>query len=155
MGLMGIVMVPISILVTVWLPASVQLFILLSGGLQYLQTWLLHQGWLRQRLGLVPLVPTGQAPTSTGSWQPPRTIDTTGRPAEAPKSESIYSTLKGGISSASEKVGDYSGKKERDGNVAKAQKYEEKRSLQENEQYFARREEKAAKRAAQRRAKSS
>ncbi len=70
MGLMGIVMVPISILVTVWLPASVQLFILLSGSLQYLQTWALHQNWLRERLGLVPLVPTGQAPVSAGKWQP-------------------------------------------------------------------------------------
>ncbi|KAH8890182.1 hypothetical protein GQ53DRAFT_722074 [Thozetella sp. PMI_491] len=153
MGMVGIVMVPISLLVTAWLPATVQLYILVSGALQLVQTWCLHKNWIRRPLGLVPLVPTAEAAkaTSSPSWQPPRTLNTTAQPATAAKNSSPLTTLKTGMSSAREKIGDYTGKKAKEAEINKAQKYEDKRSLQENEQYYARREEKAARRAEKRR----
>ena len=148
MSIVSLVMAPISGLVTIYFPAGLQLFFFMTGALQYLQTWVFYQPWLRRWAGLPPLTPVSPAQPQTSpfsaqsaSWQAPRTISTTATPARTASFSDIRDSLKGGIRSASEKIS-----RSAEGNKKKqlrkqASDYEERRALEEEEKYHARQEE--------------
>ncbi|KAK3941033.1 mitochondrial inner membrane protein OXA1 [Diplogelasinospora grovesii] len=155
MKMMGVVMLPLSLVVTIYLPSGLQFYFLMTGALQWLQSWIFYQGWFRSWVGLNPLNKTAtgataaispSASTTAGSWQPPRTIQTTARPAEAaPEQESMFNSIRGGIEAAKEKLSNYNERGQRSKAVQAAREYEERRALEEKERLIARREEKLMK----------
>ncbi|KAK4187001.1 mitochondrial inner membrane protein OXA1 [Podospora australis] len=144
MKLISMVMAPLTIGVTMFMPAGLQLYFLISGGLHYLQTLLTYQNWFRRIFGLAPVYPGG-AFVPVG-YQAPRIMDVkaprvqSSVVAHGPQQETMFQTIKAGKDLAMEKLNNYSNK----GNVEKSQKsakaYEEKRILEEKEKLIARRE---------------
>ncbi|KAL1858941.1 hypothetical protein VTK73DRAFT_7737 [Phialemonium thermophilum] len=99
MKLGAIIMGPLSLIVTIYFPAGLQFFFLVTGALQYLQTWLFYRPWLRRWANLPPLKPVaaaaapdgprvspfsgGAAAATSATWQAPRTISTSARPVSS------------------------------------------------------------------------
>ncbi len=140
MKMMSWVLTPISLLVTANFAASVQWFFLCASALQWVQTSLFYMPWLRRRRGLPPLVPFsggGSQPPSAGSWQGPRTVDTTARVESKSPIASIVQTYK----EATQTGKGYLQKKEKERANEKAEAYEERRALEEQERFYRRQEE--------------
>jgi YidC/Oxa1 family membrane protein insertase len=153
MGIAAIVMTPLSLFVTVYFPAGLQWFFLMTGALQYLQTWLFYQPWLRRWANLPELVvrnvSTPSSPQtspfsakSAAVYQSPRTISTTATPV---KDDSVMSSVRSGMQSFKEKINTSNESKKKTSQLKEAQAYEARRALEEEEKYHARREEKSMK----------
>ncbi len=148
---MGMVMVPLSIVATVSLPSGVQVYFLISSLLQWLQTKLFYIPAFRKWTGLPPLKLGGDVDTGpkapVGSWQAPRVLNTTARPATQEGNKGgIFSSMKGALETTTEKASQMQKKSDAKAAVRKAAEYEEKRALEEKERLIARREEKAMRR---------
>ncbi|KAK3951761.1 60Kd inner membrane protein-domain-containing protein [Pseudoneurospora amorphoporcata] len=154
---MGIVMVPISILATAWLPAALQWYFLVSAIGQYFQASIFHLPAFRRWVGLPDLVPGGMrgpspfakaaAPSGAIQYVAPRTINTTATPAD---SGSILGDIKDSSSFVKEKLENWKKKNEKTNFSSRAKEYEERRALEEHEAFIARLEMKKQKQKARR-----
>lgn len=153
MKLLGLVLMPLSLIFTIKLSAATQLYFLITASLHTLQSALFYQPWFRNAMGLGPVPTQGAAliPEVKNVWQAPRgtVIDTKATPVASAADSSYFSTISESISSAKNSVtstiterGDSSAKKNA---AAKAREYEEKRALEEKEKLIARREYKQMK----------
>jgi YidC/Oxa1 family membrane protein insertase len=132
-------MAPLGLVVTTFLPAGIQFFFLATGALQYLQSWLFFQPWLRSWARLPPLVRYKDVKTTTDNiWNAPSANSVTQSPAAA--STNMLSSIQDGIKSVRERVDKSSEKNRLTREREKAQQYEEKRSLEEKEKSMRRRE---------------
>ncbi|KAK3366326.1 60Kd inner membrane protein-domain-containing protein [Lasiosphaeria ovina] len=148
MRIMGVVMLPLSLVFTLFLPSGIQFYFLCTGSLQFLQTWLFYQSWFRRWTGLGPLPsitgPTEPIKMKPGQWQAPRTIDATARAVGvAPKKENFYESIKGSVGAVKEKFNDYSANSDKKVDHKKSKEYQERRVLEEREKVAARRAEKS------------
>lgn len=146
---MSIVMLPLSTICSMFLPAGIQLYFFVTSALHYLQTFLMYTGWFRRMVGLRPLVKTVES-AGPVSWQPPRVMDANAprvktAQAAVPKSETMFETIRSTINMAKEKMEDYSDRNDSDRARKAARDYEEKRALEEKEKYLARLQEKRMK----------
>lgn len=148
MKLLGLVLMPLSLIFTIKLSAATQLYFLVTASLHTLQSALFYQPWFRNMMGLGPVPTVGIAPIAevANVWQAPRgtVIDTKATTVTPAADSSYFSTISESISSAKKSVtstiserGDSS---ERKNAAAKAKEYEEKRALEEKEKLIARRE---------------
>lgn len=154
MNMVAIVFAPLSLFVTIYFPAGLQWFFLMTGGLQYLQTWVFYQPWLRRWAKLpvlelkgaaTPVAPkTSPFSAKSANWQAPRTITTTASPAK-PESN-IMSSLKGGMETFREKLDNHQAKTRKKSENTQAEMYEKRRRLEEEAKLSARREEAIRKR---------
>lgn len=144
MRAMGIVLVPLSALATIFLPAGLQLFFLVSGSLQYLQSKVFYDPLMRRWLGLPELHLGGEpvAPTAT-SYQAPRTMDTTATEVP-PKDDGMLDSFKGSFSAAKEKLKNYQLDQELKTSGKKKVDYEEKAELEQQARALERAERRRA-----------
>jgi YidC/Oxa1 family membrane protein insertase len=150
MKAMSIVIVPFGVLATLWIPSGLQFYFLLTAALQWLQSAAFYNHTLRRMLGLPPLYiggvpPKGPGP-APGTWQAPRTLDTTATMVEEKKDDSMFSAIREGLGAAKEKISTYGDKNQAKTAVRNSQELDEKRTLQEKEELLARRERKLMKR---------
>ncbi|KAK4450184.1 mitochondrial inner membrane protein OXA1 [Podospora aff. communis PSN243] len=147
---LSFVIVPVGVLATLWVPSGLQFYFLLTASLQWLQSAAFYNHTLRRILGLPPLYIGGVAPEGPkprpGTWQAPRTLDTTATVTEAKEEDSLFTTLKDGLGVAKEKLSEYGEKSNKREAVRSAKELDEKRALQEKEEFIARRERKLMKR---------
>ena len=144
MRAMGVVLVPLSALATIFLPAGLQLFFLVSGGLQYLQAKIFYYGPTRRWLGLGEMQ-LGGAPEASrqASYEAPRIIDTTA--TDVTKTDSgVMGSFKDSFSAAREKVRDYQQNQERKMSGQKKADYTEKARLEEQARALERAEKRRA-----------
>lgn len=153
MKLVAYILTPISVVVTLGFPSSLQMFFVVSALLHLIQSWLFKQPWLRRWANLGPLPnlagpgpsPLPRAPA--GTWVAPRTISTTARPAVPAEADDkltitgVASGLQDGWKSAKSKMNNYSEKKVKQSSRQKAEEYEQRRSLEEKEKYFGRKDQ--------------
>ncbi|KAK0660096.1 OXA1 inner membrane protein mitochondrial precursor encoded by the oxa1 protein [Cercophora samala] len=145
MKIITVIAAPVTLAVSVFLPAGLQLYFALSTLLQYVQQWLTYQNWFRKWIGLWPVVIGGHPTTPfRGAYQAPRTVDVKGRVIE-PKKETFFESLKSTKAAAMEKVEAWQNKSTTKATFAKAQEYEAKRALEEKERMLERRNRKRAK----------
>jgi len=144
MRAMGIVLVPISALATIFLPAGLQLFFLISGGLQYLQAKIFYDPVLRRWMGLGKLHLGGEpvAPTAS-NYQAPRTMDTTATEVP-PKDDGMLDSFKGSFTAAKEKLRDYQLNQELKTSGKKKMDYGEKAELEQQARVLERAERRRA-----------
>lgn len=152
---MSVVLIPVGGIVTLYMPAVVQVFFVWTGILQYLQTWAFYQPWVRRLCGLGPIskfdapAPTrspslasaSAAPVSAtgGSWQAPRTAGQQQTQQQAQASDDgLFSTVKSSVSWVREKMAENTAKSENRVAANKAQEYEQRRALQEQDEWRAR-----------------
>ena len=156
MKMMQYVLTPLSIAVTFKMAAGLQFFFVISAVLQWCQTWLFFQPWLRRWANLPPLethevkvartIRPG-ATSGAGQWQAPRTISTTARPVETASEELNLNTnnpitnLKNAWKGIMEQGNKRQASRAAKAQEQKAQEYEQKRRLEEEEKYYKRREE--------------
>jgi len=142
MKLFSLAVLPISTIVTLFMPAGLPLYFFYSSVLHFVQSWFTHQPWFRRMIGLRPLTIPGLSDAAL--WQAPRVVDssaprvTSARPAAAPASETMYDSLKSTFSDAKEKLNERADKGEAERTHKAAREYEEKRSLEEKEKTLAR-----------------
>jgi YidC/Oxa1 family membrane protein insertase len=143
MKAMALVMTPMTLYFTLSFPAGLQLFFLVTGGLQSFQSWVFFQPWFRRMVGLPPMDrnPTKPGPSRL-SYQAARTISTTSRPV---KEDGIVggkvAEVKEGFRAVQEKVDQYQKKQENKKALSSVKEYEEKRRMEEQARYYARIEE--------------
>jgi len=150
MRLMAFILMPISVIFTVYLPSALQFYFLLTGALQYLQSAAFYNPKIRTFLGLGPLerLTFGSSkkdatPTTKMLWESPRTIDTTAQAVGATSSnETMFSAVKSTLQSAREKMNSMADKKDEKLAGQKAREYEERRALEDKERLLARQHEK-------------
>jgi YidC/Oxa1 family membrane protein insertase len=166
MKTLAYVITPVSLIVTIYLPAGVQWFFLVSAILQYGQSWLWRQPWLRKwaRLGPIPFSPTQSGRVVQGAnggmkWQAaqPRSaggggggagtvIPTTARSlAEAEGDLSVRGIAQGlrdGWGSVKEKRDAYVKKTTAKADKSRQKDYEEKRALEDDNGFYERRNRK-------------
>ncbi|KAK3328159.1 60Kd inner membrane protein-domain-containing protein [Cercophora scortea] len=144
MKIMGVVMLPLSLLFTAYIPAGAQLYFLIAGVGHTLQLMLFYAPWFRKLAGLAPLSTesTGSALRPNNTWQAPRVINTTARVAEPAKAQSniISSTMGPMVEAAKEKLANYNNRDQKEKEVTAAREYEAKRALEEKEKLAMRRE---------------
>ncbi|KAK4174360.1 OXA1 inner membrane protein mitochondrial precursor encoded by the oxa1 protein [Triangularia setosa] len=146
MKIMTLVAAPITLGVSIFLPAGLQLYFAVSTFLQFSQQWLTYQNWFRKMIGLRPVVLGGHPTTPVGgAYQAPRTLDVKGTVVEPPQKETFFESLKSTKAAAMEKLNNYQAKTTTKATHAKAQDYEEKRALEEKERMLARRQMRRAK----------
>ncbi|KAK3326038.1 outer membrane protein TOM13-domain-containing protein [Apodospora peruviana] len=151
MRILGVVMVPLSLIFTVKISAAAQLFFLVTAFFHTMQTHLFYSNWFRLFMGFGPLPPKGGAKPAAAphyTWQAPKTIDA--KANVEPVEDSYFSALKDSVMTAKDKVKatvEKRGKSmtEKD-SVKEAKAYEERRALEEKEKLIARREIKQMKR---------
>ncbi|OIW30231.1 hypothetical protein CONLIGDRAFT_359592 [Coniochaeta ligniaria NRRL 30616] len=151
MKLVSYAMTPLSLIFTMKFSAGLQLFLLTTGGLQALQSWLLLHSGFRKMVGLPPLTRTVEvrgkaAPLSAAgtSWHAPRTLSTTAKAVDTGKVgivQDATNSARQARESLTQKLKDYTDKGDVKAARAKAKKYEERRALEEKERYYARMEE--------------
>lgn len=161
MKMMQYVLTPLSIAVTFKMAASLQFFFVMSAVLQWCQTWLFFQPWLRRWANLPPMeshaikvaraASQSGAPGSGGQWQAPRTISTTARPAETVGDDrsvvtnnpmtNLKNAWKGVMGETNKRQASRTAK----AHAQKAEEYEKKRQLEEQEKYYKRKEERIQK----------
>jgi len=152
MKTMSFVIIPVGVLATLWIPAGLQFYFLLTASLQWLQSAAFYNPTLRRLLGLGPLHLGGVDPSAPkpkpGTWQAPRTLETTAKVVETeePKASSALAGLKETAAVAREKIGEYNQKSKKKSAASLARELEERRALQEQEELIARREMKILKR---------
>ena len=151
------VLTPLTVFFTLKFNAGLQLFLVTSGVLQGLQSYLTLQPWFRKVFGLAPLhrhVPT--QPTMSrldvsyakSGWQAPRTISTTATvtPAEPAADKTkvlggLMDKVSEGTGALTEKVGEWKAKSAAKEKRSEAAAYEQRRKLEEQQRYRARLEE--------------
>lgn len=146
------VIVPVSVLATLWVPSGIQFYFLCTATLQWLQSSAFYNPTMRRLLGLAELHPGGVNPNAPqpqpGSWQAPRILDATARPVEVekktenPAAAGILDTFK----AAKGKISEYNEKSAKKTERRDSSEYEEKRAMQDDEEYLARLEQKIMKR---------
>ena len=161
MKMMQYVLTPLSIAVTFKMAASLQFFFVISAVLQWCQTYLFFQPWLRRWANLPPLeshevkvARTGSqsgTPGSSGQWQAPRTITTTARPAETVGDDksvvtnnpvtNLKNAWKGVMGEGTKRQAAKTAK----AHAQKAEEYEKKRQLEDQEKFYRRKEERIQK----------
>ncbi|KAK0619652.1 outer membrane protein TOM13-domain-containing protein [Immersiella caudata] len=150
MKAMSFVIIPVGVLATLWIPSGLQFYFLLTAGLQWLQSAAFYNHTLRRMLGLPPLYIGGVAPEGPkpmpGTWQAPRTLNTTATIVEEKKDDSMFSAIREGLGAAKEKISEYGDKNQAKTAVRNSRELDEKRALQEKEELLARRERKLMKR---------
>lgn len=140
---MSVVMLPISTVVSIFLPAGIQFYFFVSSVLHLVQSWVLHAPWFRRWAGLRPLNKSTQVPGAV-NWQAPRVVD-----VHAPRvggshqqataqSETMFGSFQSTIDMAKEKLNDYSDRSTLEKSQKSAKEYEAKRALEEKERYLAR-----------------
>jgi len=143
MKIMAMVMLPLSLLCTAWIPSGIQLYFMLTGGFHFAQTWAFYQPWFRRLVGLAPLAQPGAAAAPAapiGSWQAPRILNTTAETVTAPAAaEAKKSIFTDGFGAAKTKLAEMSASTEEKATVKNAKEYEEKRALEQKEGLMARR----------------
>ncbi|KAF3771336.1 hypothetical protein M406DRAFT_33785, partial [Cryphonectria parasitica EP155] len=152
---------PIGIIVTLKMAAAVQLFFAMAALMQYIQTTLWHMPIIRRLCGLPPLdimienanylKQSGPVQTGPGGvqYQPPRTIKTTAsettpanKPKEAsPQFENPLTFFRDMRQKMSDKVSEYQASSGVTDEKKAANEYEARRMREENEKYWARRDE--------------
>lgn len=138
----AVVMAPLTLWFTLAFPAGLQLFFLVTGGLQSLQSWAFFQPWFRRAVGLPPLSRTPVKPARViPTYQAARTIDTTATPASEGIVGGKVADVKNGFGAMVEKAQEYQKKQERKKTVSSLKGYEEKRRAEEQQRYYARIEE--------------
>ena len=138
MKIVGLVITPVTLLVTTGLPAGLQFYFVITSALHYFQQSVFYNAMFRRLVGLNPIVKTGQAvaPTQTGAqWQAPRTIDTTAKTEKT----TIFQDLKESKAAAAEKWTSFNKKHQTKDEQRKAEEYEERRALEEKQKELARR----------------
>ncbi|SPQ21445.1 3c189008-5d38-41cc-9fda-86b2cbdd8014 [Thermothielavioides terrestris] len=145
--IMSLVMLPLSVVVPLFLPAGATLFFFVSAVLHFVQQWTFHQPWFRRLVGLKPLVKTGG--TGEMSWQAPRVVDLSApRVAGAPRpvapsgSQTMYQSLKSTLDDAKQKFNERADRSALERAQKAAREYEEKRALEEKEKILARLQQK-------------
>ncbi|GAB1314637.1 hypothetical protein MFIFM68171_04847 [Madurella fahalii] len=144
MKIMTVVMLPLSTVVAIFLPAGVQLYFFATSALHFLQSFVTHQPWFRRWVGLRPLVKPSTALPGGITWEAPRVVDVqaprvkTDRPVAAPKSENMYESFQSSLGTIKEKFNEYADRKSGDRDHKIAREYEEKRALEEKERLIAR-----------------
>ncbi|KAM7187250.1 mitochondrial inner membrane protein OXA1 [Rhypophila sp. PSN 637] len=148
--LMGMVLLPLSLIFTINLSAATQLYFFLSAALHALQSMLFYQPWFRAIFALGPVPTPGSGPAgqpNTVTYQPPRVIDTTVTPV---KDDSYSATISSSFKSAKETVSttfkERTSSADKKAAALRAKEYEEKRALEEKEKLIARREYRQMKR---------
>jgi YidC/Oxa1 family membrane protein insertase len=151
MKLVSYAMTPLSLFFTMKFSAGLQLFLLTTGGLQALQSWLLLHPAFRKMVGLQPLTRMVEArgkaaPLSAAgtSWHAPRTLSATAKAVDTGKVgivQDATNSAKQARESLTQKLKEYTDKGDVKAARAKAKKYEERRALEEKERYYARMEE--------------
>ncbi|KAK5656782.1 hypothetical protein OQA88_4330 [Cercophora sp. LCS_1] len=143
MKVMSVVLLPVTGVVTMFMPAGLQFYFVVSSLLQWLQSAAFYNPTFRGWMGLGPLtpprpvLPQDQRPMSAAArWQGPRVIETTAKPV----SESPLETLKSTFEAAKQKVSDYQEKSDKRTTKTKTEDYEEKKRLEEEEHILAVRE---------------
>ncbi|VBB75890.1 OXA1 Inner membrane protein mitochondrial precursor encoded by the oxa1 gene [Podospora comata] len=143
MKIMTMVAAPITLGVSIFLPAGLQLYFAISTFLQFGQQWLTYQNWFRKMIGLRPVVFGGHHRTPIGgAYQAPRTLDTKG--TVVPQKETLFESLKSTKAAAQQKLEQWQDNSTSKATFAKAQEYEAKRALEEKERLLARRNRKRA-----------
>ncbi|KAK0652731.1 60Kd inner membrane protein-domain-containing protein [Cercophora newfieldiana] len=146
------VIVPVGVLATLWVPSGIQFYFVCTALLQWLQSAAFYNHSFRRLMGLPPLHLGGVDPNAPkpqpGTWQAPKTLETSARPVEIKKEEPAggFANIKDTLSTAKEKLSEYNEKSSRRSARQSADELEEKRALQEEEEYLARRERKLMKR---------
>lgn len=161
MQIMSVALIPVGGIVTLYMPAAVQVFFVFTGLLQYLQTWAFYQPWVRRFFGLGPVfkfdaprIPSGgsgasasasasgPAPPPGGSYQAPRVIGQEQQQQAPASDDGLFGTVKSSVSWVREKMAETSAKSENKVAATKAQEYEQRRALQEQDEWRARVQEK-------------
>ncbi|KAK4238264.1 60Kd inner membrane protein-domain-containing protein [Achaetomium macrosporum] len=147
MRMMSFAILPISTLVSLFLPAGTTFYFFTSSLLHFVQTWLMHQPWFRRLLGLKQLKQA--ADPGQPSWQAPRVVDLSAprvtpatRPAAAPGSETMFASLKSTLKDAKETLNERTDRGAKERAQKAAREYEEKRALEEKEKLIARLQQK-------------
>jgi YidC/Oxa1 family membrane protein insertase len=139
---MSIVMLPISTVVSLFLPSGIQFYFFASSLLHLLQSYVTHANWFRRWVGMTPLVEA--VPLTGVSWQPPRVVDAhaprvkSANPAAAAQSDSVFSSFQSTIDMAKEKLNEYGDRNTLENAQKSARDYEMKRALEEKEKYLSR-----------------
>lgn len=146
--IMSVVVMPISLVVSLFFPAGVNFYFVLAGATQWLQQWLTYQPWFRRMVGLTPLA-KATAATGDMTWLAPRIVDMSAprvgdaaRPAAPAVSENMYQSLKSTLDDAKEKFNERSDRSTKERAYKAARDYDEKRALEEKEKIVARLQQK-------------
>ncbi len=141
MKLFSFAVVPISTIVTLFMPAGLPLYFFYSSLLHFVQSWFTHQPWFRRLIGLRPLVIPG---SNAMTWEMPRVVDPSAprvisaQRAAAPASENMFDSLKSTFADAKDRLNERADKGEAERSHKAAREYEEKRALEEKEKTLAR-----------------
>lgn len=150
----AVIMAPLTLYFTLAFPAGLQLFFLVTGGLQSFQSWVFFQPWFRRSVGL-PLLdrnPTKPASRSMPTYEAARTVHTTATPVNEGIVSGKLADVKDGLKAVQNRVDQYQKKQESKKAVSSVKEYEEKRRMEEQARYYARIEEQRS-RAAERQRK--
>ncbi len=141
MKLFSLAVVPISTIVTLFMPAGLPLYFFYTSLLHFVQSWLTHQAWFRRLIGLRPLTIPG---SDANVWEMTRIVDPSAprvisaQRAAAPASENMYDSLKSTFADAKDRLNERADKGEAERTRKAAREYEEKRALEEKEKTLAR-----------------
>lgn len=135
-------LMPVTAIATLFMPAGLQLYFVVSSALQLLQSAVFYNPTFRKLVGLAPLVPprpvsaqSNRPVTAQALWQN-RVIDTTAKPV----AESPLESMKRSFEATKQKVADMSAKGDVKAARTKARDYEEKKNLEDEEHILAVRE---------------
>ncbi|KAK0635994.1 60Kd inner membrane protein-domain-containing protein [Bombardia bombarda] len=145
MKIVSMVMLPVSLMFTIYIPAGIQLYFFTTGALHTFQNWVFYQNWFRRIAGLPPLVTPGSRSGGGGGgaraqYQAPRVIDVKAKVVPEEPKKSLLSTVGGGMAAAKDKFTSYQERSTKEKSFKEAKAYEEKRALEEKEKLVARRE---------------
>jgi len=148
MKIVSLVVMPISIVFTLFLPSGITLYFAITSLLHLFQVWVLHMPWVRARLGLKQLVEGGGGGPNDGiTWQAPKIINVnaprvTPLKPKAAARETMFGSLKSTYADAKDKLNERSEKSDFESHHKSARQYEEKRALEEKEKLLDRMERK-------------
>ena len=138
---MSLVLVPVSVFATAWLPAALQFYFLVSAIGQFIQASVFHLPAFRRLVGLPELVRGGMRGPSPFSqvnnairYSAPRTIDTTATTAD----KTLLGDIKDSTALVKEKLENWNKKSQVQDIVRRAKEYEERRQMEEHEAQQAR-----------------
>ncbi|KAK0720204.1 60Kd inner membrane protein-domain-containing protein [Lasiosphaeris hirsuta] len=143
MKLVGVFLIPLSFVFTMYFPSGLQLYFLISGALQWFQSWVFYSPWFRTLAGMQPLRLGGVAPTVTtaqSAWQAPRVVDTTAT-TESDKNfvAPLYQTVKEGLTNVKDKLEKRAETGTKKSTLKQVEEYNQRRALEDKEDMLARR----------------
>ncbi len=147
--MVSLAVVPLSTVVTLFLPAGLAFYFVITSLLHLGQTWLTHQSWFRRRVGLKPLATASTHPGQM-AWEAPRIIDVSAprvtpvQRAPVVKAETVFGSIKSTVQDVKEKLSVREDKHSAERAQKAAREYDERRALEEKEKTIARREQKRA-----------